>query len=78
MTSTHHSIIVIIIHIAVIVAAVIEVVDRCEGGVVFHSVRVHKCIVYQRIVQSHFINYFVYFLVKLFLLPRFKVSQQND
>lgn len=42
---THHSRIIV-----VIIATVVEVVDRCQGGVVFHCVRVHKCIVYQWII----------------------------
>lgn len=51
--ATHHSIVIIIIVIAVIVATVIEVVDRCQRRIIFHRIRVHKCIVYQWIIQSH-------------------------
>lgn len=43
---THHSIVIAV----VIIATVVKVVDRCQWGVIFHSVGVHECIIYQRIV----------------------------
>lgn len=57
--STHHS-------IAVVITAVIEVIDRCQWGIIFHGIRVHKCIVYQRIVQSHCDNDCFFCLIVFF------------
>lgn len=70
---THHSIIVIVMGDVAIVATVIAVVgvDRCQRGVIFHGIRVHECIIYQRIVQSHNdirLILFYFFLLSIALL----------
>lgn len=66
-----------IIVIAATVVVAVEVINRCQRGVVFHGIRVHECVVYQRIVQSHYDTIFDN-SSREFSVPRCKqVAQRN-